>query len=72
MTDDDGDRVIVKWKCSAQYPKCAGNLEFTSGTGKYQGISGGGSFMGHFGQASQSGISGWAVWEEVSYKFPSQ
>jgi hypothetical protein len=40
VTDADGDKVFVEWKCAGVMPACPGTERFVGGTGKYKGISG--------------------------------
>lgn len=41
VTDEDGDRVYADWACKGQkLVSCEGSFTLTSGTGKFQGITG--------------------------------
>lgn len=41
ITDKDGDRVFAEWACDGQkMVSCKGSFKLTSGTGKFQGITG--------------------------------
>ena len=61
---------------------CAGELTITGGTGKFEGISGGGPMLVRAAlaetAASQSsgavirGAAGLAVWPELKYKIPGK
>jgi len=59
-TDADGDKVTMHWKCT----KCpeSGDLVITSGTGKYAGIKGDGTFQQN-GAGPGDSNSGWSVWK---------
>lgn len=59
-TDADGDKITFHWECT----KCpaSGDLILTSGSGKYAGIKGSGTFQQN--DAGQLGSnSGWSVWK---------
>lgn len=65
-TDADGDKITLFWKCTA----CpgAGDMRLTSGTGKYAGIRGSGTFQQN--DAGPPGSSmGWSVWK-VKWELP--
>lgn len=67
FTDPDGSKVFAKFAITERKPPAAdGTFQFSSGTGKYQGISGGGSFHIVF-------ISDKAAWDELvgNYKLPT-
>jgi len=59
-TDAEGDKVTLYWKCT----KCpaSGDLLITSGTGKYAGIKGAGTFQQNDAGPADS-RSGWSVWK---------
>lgn len=44
VTDADGDKVFLEWKCTGTMPACPGDERFVGGTGKYTGISGNNKF----------------------------
>jgi hypothetical protein len=48
VTDTDGDKVTLVWKCAIPNPpgKCEGDFQWTGGTGKYVGIKGDNTFWG--------------------------
>jgi len=66
VTDADGDKVFVEWKCTGAMPACPGDERFTGGTGKYNGISGSSTFQGNF--IGNTG-AGWSDWNG-EYKLP--
>jgi hypothetical protein len=45
--DPSGDQAYGSWQCQGDIQTCTGTFEYTGGTGKYQGISGGNNFVGH-------------------------
>jgi len=47
VTDADGDKIFVEWKCAGVMPACPGTERFVGGTGKYTGISGNQKFQGN-------------------------
>ena len=55
VTDADGDKVFVEWKCAGAMPACPGDERFVGGTGKYNGISGSSKFQGNFIGATGAG-----------------
>jgi hypothetical protein len=59
-TDADGDKVTLVWKCTA----CpgSGEIRWTSGTGKYAGIKGSGTFQQNDAGPMGSNM-GWSVWK---------
>lgn len=60
VTDADGDKIFVEWKCAGVMPACPGTERFVGGTGKYTGISGNQKFQGNFiGDAG----AGWSDWK---------
>jgi hypothetical protein len=66
VTDADGDKVFVEWKCAGAMPSCLGTERFVGGTGKYKGISGDQKFQGNF--IGDTG-AGWSDWSG-EYKLP--
>jgi hypothetical protein len=66
VTDADGDKVFVEWKCTGVMPACPGTERFVGGTGKYKGISGNQTFQGNF--IGDTG-AGWSDWKG-EYKLP--
>ena len=66
VTDVDGDKVFVEWKCAGPMPTCPGTERFVGGTGKYTGISGDQTFQGNFIGATGAGWSDW----RGTYKLP--
>jgi len=59
VTDADGDKVFVEWKCAGAMPACPGDERWVGGTGKYNGISGNSKFQGNFIGATGAGWSDW-------------
>jgi hypothetical protein len=47
ISDPGGDLAYISWQCQGDTQICNGTFDFTGGTGKYQGISGGNTFVGH-------------------------
>ncbi len=66
VTDADGDKVFVEWKCAGPMPTCPGTERFVGGTGKYTGISGDQKFQGNFIGTTGAGWSDWSG----AYKLP--
>ena len=66
VTDVDGDKIFVEWKCAGTMPACPGDEKFVGGTGKYTGISGEQKFQGNFIGTTGGGWSDWSG----SYKIP--
>jgi hypothetical protein len=66
VTDADGDKVFVEWRCAGVMPACPGTERFVGGTGKYTGISGDQKFQGNF--IGDTG-AGWSDWSG-EYKLP--
>lgn len=62
-TDKDGDKAVLKWSCTDNAGRCAGNFDWIGGTGKYTGIKGRNVFdAGALGQAA-TGPVGFANWK---------
>lgn len=66
VTDADGDKIFVEWKCAGPMPTCPGTERFVGGTGKYTGISGDQTFQGNF--IGDTG-AGWSDWKG-EYRLP--
>jgi len=67
FTDADGSKVFAKYTVTeAKMPDVRGTFEFTGGTGKYEGITGNGTFHDVF-------VSDKAAWDELvgEYKIPT-
>ncbi len=60
VTDADGDKVTMYWKCT-ECP-ALGDLIITRGTGKYEGITGSGTYQQN-GVGPGDSNSGWSVWK---------
>ena len=58
ITDSDGAKAFLAWKCGGPLPRCTGDWRFLGGTGKYTGLSGSGTFFGAFsGTSFQQGYA---------------
>jgi hypothetical protein len=66
VTDADGDKIFMEWKCTGAMPACPGDERFVGGTGKYDGISGNSKFQGNFIGTTGAGWSDW----KGEYKLP--
>jgi len=66
MTDVDGDKAFIEWKCKGTMPACPGDENFIGGTGKYTGLTGASTFQGNF--IGKTG-AGWSDWKG-EYKLP--
>src|SRR5215469_6155670 len=67
FTDADGSKVFAKFTVTeVKMPEVLGTFEFTGGTGKYEGITGNGTFHDVF-------VSDKAAWDELvgEYKIPT-
>jgi hypothetical protein len=81
VTDEDGDRVFADWVCSGpELLGCKGTFTLTSGTGKFQGITGKSPLKARTafsaividlksGAVAKSG-AGLLVLPELTYKLP--
>ena len=82
FTDGDDHVVYSEWKCTGASGVYTGELMITGGTGKFEGISGGGPMLVRTAlaetAASQSSgavirsTAGLAMWPELKYKIPSR
>lgn len=81
ITDSEGNRVFAKWRCSGEaLVGCKGAFDLTAGTGRFQGISGGGDFIlrtaitkfaRDMSEDHAEGIGlGLAVWPNLKYRLP--
>jgi hypothetical protein len=59
VTDADGGKFSVEWKCSGVTPECPGTERFVGGTGKHTGISSDQKFQGNFIDDTGAGWSDW-------------
>jgi hypothetical protein len=66
VTDADGDKAFLEWKCAGVMPACPGDELWVGGTGKYAGLSGVSKFQGNFIGATGAGWSDWSG----EYKLP--
>ncbi len=64
ITDWDGDKVFVVWKCkgSKGSPRCEGDFQWTGGTGKYTGIKGNNNFYGVHQNIVGPTPQGYSIW----------
>jgi hypothetical protein len=46
VTDRDGDKAFIVWKCKGGTTRCEGDFQWTGGTGKYTGLTGNNTFHG--------------------------
>ena len=81
ITNAAGHRVFAKWQCDGVAMQgCKGDFELLTGTGPFQGISGGGEFVmrSAIGQLTADLVSGdvdtiglgLAVWQNLTVKLP--
>jgi len=47
VKDTDGDQAYSTWQCEGDVATCSGKFDYVGGTGKYKGITGQNSFLGH-------------------------
>jgi hypothetical protein len=66
VTDAEGDKAFLEWKCTGTMPACPGDERWGGGTGKYTGMSGTSKFQGNFIGATGAGWSDWSG----EYKLP--
>ena len=60
VTDAEGDKAFLEWKCTGAMPACPGDEHWVGGTGKYTGMSGTSKFQGNFIGATGAGWSDWS------------
>ena len=66
MTDADGDKAFLSWKCEGPAGKgCSGTFDWTAGTGKYTGIQGKNTFQ----STNVTGSEGHVAWQG-EYRLP--
>ena len=81
FTADDGARAFADWSCKGVHlVGCKGEMTFTEGTERFEGIKGGGSMvvrssLGKTIEAMVAGelreeASGIAIWRELTYELP--
>jgi hypothetical protein len=66
VTDAEGDKAFLEWKCTGAMPACPGDERWVGGSGKYTGMSGTMKFQGNFIGATGAGWSDWSG----EYKLP--
>ena len=59
ITDQEGDKVFLVWKCTNPGAGCQGDFQWKGGTGKYTGITGNNTFTGFSIGATSSGHAVW-------------
>jgi hypothetical protein len=75
-TDPNGDQIVFDYVSDGKFPADAksysGNITFTTGTGKYAGISGGGPFTCHSPEfrTAAEGTYAQSCTQSGSYKLP--
>jgi hypothetical protein len=47
VKDTDGDQAYSTWQCEGDVATCSGTFDYVGGTGKYKGINGHNTFLGH-------------------------
>ena len=82
ISDGEDSLVFSEWTCVGTLDGCEGNFKLTGGTGKFEGISGGGKMKvrtalieAALDLSSGSVIkdaAGLAVWPELKYKIPGK
>ena len=81
MSNTDGARVFVEWRCSGTHLRgCDGDFTLTGGTGDFEGITGGGQLLARSavheitalipGNIVQKAAAGIAIWRNLHYKIP--
>ena len=68
MKDAEGDKMFITFNGKGAFPKVKGPFQITSGTGKFAGASGGGTFLGHtvaFDDAMNG--MGYSTWTNCTY-----
>ena len=68
LKDAAGDKIFFTWAGTGSFPVTGGPFHVTSGTGKFTGATGGGTFMGMtVAMDDQGNGMGYATWTECSY-----
>jgi hypothetical protein len=68
LQDGQGDKVFYRWSCTGTFPECVGDFAPYAGTGKYEGISGKGTFKAFTSAFNElGGGHGYAVWDTCEY-----
>jgi hypothetical protein len=47
IADTNGDQAYISWQCEGDIATCTGTFDYSGGTGKYRGINGHNTFVGH-------------------------
>jgi hypothetical protein len=78
LTPSEDEEVYARWSCAGQASACKGRIEFTGGTGRFEGISGGGEMtvrtvLADITEDTRSGevvrtAAGIAVWPNLTYR----
>jgi len=79
VTPSEEEEVYAKWSCAGQVGVCKGKLEFTGGTGRFEGMTGGGEMTVRTAVSDLTAdisrgevvrtAAGLAVWPELVYRF---
>ena len=82
ISDGEDDLVFSEWTCVGVLGGCEGDFKLTGGTGKFEGISGGGKMhvrtalieaaIDLSSGAVLKDAAGLAVWPELKYKIPGE
>lgn len=81
ITALDGGQIFGKWACEGSHlVGCVGSFEITGGTGPFEGISGGSTFVTRSAislivvdaleQSVTESLLGIAVWQDLTYRIP--
>lgn len=79
---EEGELVFAEFECKGEVGRCDGKLEFTGGTGQFEGITGSGkmqvrtTLVGLAADMTSGEVlrdaAGLAVWPELKYKIPGK
>lgn len=82
FTDADDDEVYSEWRCAGVPGACEGDFTITGGTGKFEGITGGGKLLVRAALVEtaaslESGsmvraATGLAIWPDLKYEIPAK
>ena len=82
ISDGEDNLVFSEWTCDGTLVGCEGDFKITGGTGRFEGISGGGKMQvrtalieAAIDLSSGSVVkdaAGLAVWPKLQYKIPGQ
>jgi len=78
LTPSEDEEVYARWSCTGQGGTCKGRLDFTGGTGRFEGIAGGGEMtvrtvLADLAEDTRSGevvrtAAGIALWPALTYR----